>query len=493
MDGVVVDEVFGTPQAVAGEITPVLLSGGSGSRLWPMSREQYPKQFLSLCSNRTMLQETALRVAGRDLFRPPLVVCNEEHRFVVAEQMRLAGTEPGAILLEPTGRDTAAACAIAALHASETDPNALLLVLPVDHHIRSIPAFVEAVERGAAAAANGRIVTFGVHPSAPAAGYGCIRHGDNIPEHPDVHLVAEFTEKPARHLAEDLVADGCWLRSSGMFLFQAATVLAEFERHAPEVLESCRRAFATRRSDMEFVRMDAAAYGAIPCLSFDHAVMERTSRAAVIPCDPGWTDVGNWSALWEVGAKDAAGNVRVGDAVIENARNCYVRSDGRLTAAVGVDDTIVVVSEDAVLVVGKDKAQDVKALVDRLKKSGRREIVSPLVSHRPWGSFQTIYGGDRFQVKCLVVQPGGCLSLQRHYHRAEHWIVVRGTALVVRGDEKVMLYENQSIDIPMGAVHRLENPGKVPLSVIEVQCGGYLGEDDIVRLEDFYGRAPHAE
>ena len=239
--------------------------------------------------------------------------------------------------------------------------------------------------------------------------------------------------------------------------------------------------------------MDAAAFGAIPCLSFDHAVMERTSRAAVIPCDPGWTDVGNWSALWEVGAKDAAGNVRVGDAVIENARNCYVRSDGRLTAAVGVDDTIVVVSEDAVLVVGKDKAQDVKALVDRLKKSGRREIVSPLVSHRPWGSFQTIYGGDRFQVKCLVVQPGGCLSLQRHYHRAEHWIVVRGTALVVRGDEKVMLYENQSIDIPMGAVQRLENPGKVPLSVIEVQCGGYLGEDDIVRLEDFYGRAPHAE
>lgn len=493
MDGMVVGKEFDTSQVVADEITPVLLSGGSGSRLWPMSREQYPKQLLNLCSNRTMLQETALRVASRDLFRPPMVVCNEEHRFVVAEQMRLAGTEPSAILLEPTGRDTAAACAMAALHASETDPNALLLVLPADHQVRNVPAFVEAVERGTTAAASGRIVTFGVRPSAPATGYGYIRCGDSIPDRPDVHLVAEFTEKPSRHLAERLVADERWLWNSGMFLFQAAAVLAEIEQHAPEVLGACRRAFATRRSDLEFVRMDAAAFGAIPRISFDHAVMERTSRAAVVLCDPGWTDVGNWSALWEVGVKDAAGNVQVGDVVVENARNCYVHSEGRLAAAVGVDDMIVVVSEDAVLVAGKDKAQDVKALVDRLKKSGRREIVSPLVSHRPWGSFQTIYGGDRFQVKCLVVQPGGCLSLQRHYHRAEHWIVVRGTALVVRDEEKVLLYENQSIDIPMGAVHRLENPGKVPLSVIEVQCGGYLGEDDIVRLEDFYGRAPHTE
>ncbi|NYZ17553.1 mannose-1-phosphate guanylyltransferase/mannose-6-phosphate isomerase [Azospirillum sp. RWY-5-1] len=480
------------------KILPVLLSGGSGSRLWPMSRELYPKQLLNLCSDRSMIQDTAARVADSARFAPPLVVCNQEHRFVIAEQFRAIGCPPRAIVLEPFGRNTAAACAVAALMAAADDPDALLLVLPADHLIQDTGAFRRAVDRAALAAAAGRLVTFGITPTAPETGYGYIRRGGALtgpegagPEGAGlegVFEVAAFVEKPNRAVAEGYLADGGYAWNSGMFLFPAAVLLAELERHAPAVLEAARAALAAGSADLDFFRLDPAAFGRAPDLAIDVAVMERTDRAAVVPCELGWTDVGVWSALWEVGARDAAGNVLLGDVVAEGASGCYVRSEHHLTALVGIEDAVVVVTDDAVLVAAKDRAQDVKKVVDRLKKAGRSEPVSHRKVHRPWGSYRSVHAGERFQVKELSVAPGARLSLQRHHHRAEHWVVVNGTALVTRGEEQVFVYENQSIYIPIGAVHRLENPGKVPLTIIEVQSGSYLGEDDIVRLDDSYGR-----
>ncbi len=470
------------------KIVPVLLSGGSGSRLWPLSRELYPKQFLPLCSERTMFQDTALRVSDGVTFESPLVVCNQEHRFLVAEQMRHAGITPQGILLEPLGRNTAAACALAALRIEATDPDALLLMLPADHEIRDTTAFHRAIDAAVRTAATGRLVTFGITPTAPETGYGYIRRGDPLPMVEGAFQVAAFVEKPTLDVAQSYLADGGYSWNSGMFLFQAGQLLAEMERHAPDVVDACRAALANGQADLDFFRLDAAAFAKAPSISIDYAVMERTSIAAVVPCDMGWTDVGAWSALWEVGAKDADGNVLVGDVLLEGAQNCYVRSENHLTAVVGVRNAVVVVVDDAVLVADRDHTQDVKRIVDRLKKAGRSESINHRKVHRPWGSYQSLHTGDRFQVKSLTIAPGSQLSLQKHHHRAEHWVVVNGTALVTRGDEQVFVYENQSIYIPIGTVHRLENPGKVPLTIIEVQSGSYLGEDDIVRLEDSYGR-----
>ncbi len=470
------------------KIVPVLLSGGSGSRLWPLSRELYPKQFLALCSNRTMFQDTVLRVSDTVAFAPPLVVCNQEHRFLVAEQLRQSGVQPRGILLEPVGRNTAAACALAALSIGATDPEALLLVLPADHEIRDPEAFRRAIATATQAAATGRLVTFGITPTAPETGYGYIRRGRFLPGVDGAFEVAAFVEKPTLEVARTYLAEGDYAWNSGMFLFPAGRLLAELEQHAPAVVAACRAALEAGRADLDFFRLDAAAFAKAPGISIDYAVMERTAAAAVVPCDIGWTDVGAWSALWDVGGKDAKGNVLVGDVLLEGAEDCYVRSENHLTAVVGVKNAVVVVVDDAVLVADRDHAQDVKSIVDRLKKDGRSEPVNHRKVHRPWGSYQSLHTGDRFQVKSLTIAPGSQLSLQKHHHRAEHWVVVNGTALVTRGDEQVLVYENQSIYIPIGVVHRLENPGKVPLTIIEVQSGSYLGEDDIVRLEDSYGR-----
>lgn len=472
----------------AQKIVPVLLSGGSGSRLWPLSRELYPKQFLALCSERTMFQDTALRVGDELAFAPPLVVCNQEHRFLVAEQLRQSGLKPRGILLEPMGRNTAAACALAALSVAATDPDALLLLLPADHEIRAPDAFRQTVLVAAQAAQTGRLVTFGIAPTTPETGYGYIQRGRPLDEVEGAFEVAAFVEKPTLAVAQSYLEDGGYAWNSGMFLFPVGQLLAELERHAPAVVAACRAALDGGQSDLDFFRLDATAFAVAPSISIDYAVMERTDMAAVVPCDIGWTDVGAWSALWDVGSKDADGNVLVGDVLMEGASDCYVRSENHLTAVVGVKNAVVVVVDDAVLVADRDHAQDVKRIVDRLKKTGRSEAINHRKVHRPWGSYQSLHTGERFQVKSLTIAPGSQLSLQKHHHRAEHWVVVNGTALVTRGDEQVMVYENQSIYIPIGTVHRLENPGKVPLTIIEVQSGSYLGEDDIVRLEDSYGR-----
>jgi len=470
------------------KIVPVLLSGGSGSRLWPLSRELYPKQFLPLCSDRSMLQDTALRVGNAVAFTAPLVVCNQEHRFLVAEQLRQSGVAPRGIVLEPVGRNTAAACAVAALTVAATDPDALLLVLPADHQIRDVAAFHEAVGVAVRAARTDRLVTFGITPTAPETGYGYIRRGGFLEEADGAFEVAAFVEKPTLEVAEGYLADGGYAWNSGMFLFPAALLLAELERHAPAVVAAGREALEKGASDLDFFRLDPEAFAKAPGISIDYAVMERTGRAAVVPCDIGWTDVGAWSALWDVGTKDERGNVVVGDVLLDGARDCYVRSDNHLTAVVGLENAVVVVVDDAVLVADRDHAQDVKRIVDRLKAQGRGESVNHRKVHRPWGAYQSLHTGERFQVKSLTIAPGARLSLQKHHHRAEHWVVVNGTALVTRDAEQVLVYENQSIYIPIGTVHRLENPGKVPLTIIEVQSGSYLGEDDIVRLEDSYGR-----
>ena len=475
--------------AKAAAIVPVLLSGGSGSRLWPLSRELYPKQFLNLCvSNHSMVQETALRVADAAFFSNPLIVCNQEHRFLVAEQLRQADIKPRSIILEPLGRNTAAACAVAALLVGEQDPDALLLILPADHQISDVKAFRHAVTTAAAVARSERLVTFGIAPSTPETGYGYIRQGQPLSGIPGAYDVAAFVEKPTQEVAQAYLDSGEYAWNSGMFLFPAGLLLAELERYAPAVLAASREALAKGNADLDFFRLDAEEFAVAPGISIDYAVMEHTAKAAVVPCDIGWTDVGAWSALWEIADKDASGNVVIGDAILEEAHDCYVRSENHLTAVVGMENAMVVVVDDAVLVTDRRRAQDVKLVVERLKKAGRDEAFNHRKVHRPWGSYQSLHVGDRFQVKSLTIAPGARLSLQKHYHRAEHWVVVNGTALVTRDAERSVVYENQSIYIPIGTVHRLENPGRVPLTIIEVQSGSYLGEDDIVRLEDSYGR-----
>ena len=469
-------------------IVPVILSGGSGTRLWPVSRESFPKQLWPLVSDRTLLQETALRAHG-DGFAPPVVVCNQEHRFLIAEQLRAVGIADARIVLEPVGRNSAPAIAAAAALIAEHDPDAVLWMLAADHVIDDTEALHRSFAAAAAAARAGRVVTFGMRPTAPESGYGYIAIGAALDDAPGVFAVARFIEKPDPATAAQFAADRQHLWNSGMFVFTARTLLGEMAEYAPDVLRAARQAVAERREDLDFIRLGVEAFAASPSISLDYAVAERTTRAAVVPADIGWSDVGSWGALWELGRKDADGNVAVGDVLLEGARNCYVRSDGMLAAVVGLEDAVVVVTEDAVLAMHRDQAQDVKRLVDRLKSAGRHEAVAHNRLYRPWGFFESLIRGERFQVKRLVVSPGGKLSLQKHFHRAEHWVVVHGSAMVTRDDETLLVRENESIYLPLGCVHRLENPGKIPLTLIEVQSGAYLGEDDIVRLDDVYNRA----
>jgi mannose-1-phosphate guanylyltransferase/mannose-6-phosphate isomerase len=468
-------------------IVPVILSGGSGTRLWPASRESYPKQLLPLVSDRPMIVETALRAPAAAGFAPPFVVCNEAHRFVIAEQLREAGIAGARIVLEPAGRNSAPAIAAAAVLLAEEDPATPLWMMAADAAIADVPALHRAVATGAAAAREGRIVTFGMTPTTPETGYGYIERGPPLAGIDGAFAVARFVEKPDAATAAQYLAGGRHLWNSGMFLFTAATLIAELERHAPDVLAAVHRSVAERTTDLDFIRLGAA-FKTSPAISLDYAVAEKTDRAAVVPAAIGWSDVGSWAALWELGARDASGNVVVGDVLIEDARNCYVRSQGPLVAVLGLEDAVVIADEDAVLAMPRARAQDVKRIVDRLKAAKRKEAIEHRRMYRPWGFYEGLITGERFQVKRIVVRPGGRLSLQKHFHRAEHWVVVNGTALVTRDAETLMVRENESVYLPLGCVHRLENPGKIPLALIEVQSGPYLGEDDIVRIEDVYGR-----
>ncbi len=469
-------------------IVPVILSGGSGTRLWPVSRESHPKQFWSLISGNTLIQDTAMRAVGAR-FAAPVVVCNQEHRFMVAEQLRGVGIDDARIVLEPVGRNSAPAITAAALLVAERDPDAVMWMMAADASIGDLEKLHAALGVAAAAARAGRFVTFGIVPTAPETGYGYIEIGAPLAEVPAAHVLSRFVEKPDAATARALVDGGRHLWNSGMFVFTAATLLAQMRLYAPEVVAAVTAAVAAARTDLDFIRLDPAAFGACPDISLDYAVAERTDRAAVVPADIGWSDVGSWQALWELQDKDASGNVASGDVLLEDARNCLVRSDGMLTAVLGLSDVVLVVTEDAVLAMDRARAQDVKNVVTRLKRAGRSEATTHNRVYRPWGFYETLIQGERFQVKRIVVTPGQKLSLQKHFHRAEHWVVVAGSALVTRDDEQVLVRENESLYLPLGCVHRLENPGRIPLALIEVQSGAYLGEDDIVRIEDTYGRS----
>jgi mannose-1-phosphate guanylyltransferase/mannose-1-phosphate guanylyltransferase/mannose-6-phosphate isomerase len=466
-------------------ILPVILSGGTGTRLWPLSRESYPKQFWPLASDKTMLAETAARGSGAG-FLPPMVVCNEAHRFLVAEQLRDKGAS---IVLEPIGRNSAPAIAAAALLAEETAPGAVLWFMAADAAIGDVAALQTALAKAAVAAQAGAIVTFGMQPTAPETGYGYIETGDALPGSDGVRRIARFVEKPDAARAAEFLKTGRHLWNSGMFVATAATMLAELEAHAPDVLKGVRAAVAGAARDGDFIRLEAAAFSATPSISIDYAVMERTQKSAVVPASIGWSDIGSWAALWEIQPKDAAGNATLGPVELVGAKNCYVRSEGILTGVIGLEDAVVVVTDDAVLAMHRDHAQDVKKLVDQLKARGAKEATEHRRAYRPWGHYEGLIMGDRFQVKKIEVRPGAKLSLQKHFHRAEHWVVVSGTAIVRRDGEEIMLRENESVYLPLGCIHRMENPGKIPLTLIEVQSGSYLGEDDIVRFEDTYGRS----
>jgi mannose-1-phosphate guanylyltransferase / mannose-6-phosphate isomerase len=471
-------------------VHPVILSGGSGTRLWPMSRALYPKQLLPLLSSHSLLQEAALRVADQARFAPPLVVANDEHRFMVAEQLRLAGLTPRAIVLEPVGRNTAPAVTIAALVLLAAEKDALMLVMPSDHVIENLPAFLAAIDIAAEAARRGRLVTFGIAPERPETGYGYVRRGAPIAAVKGSYELAAFVEKPDRARAQSYLDAGDYYWNSGIFLLPAALVVSEMERLKPATLAACRKALERAKHDLDFLRLDHDAFAEAETISIDYAVMEHTRLAAVVPADHWrWSDVGTWDALWQIGAKDPFGNVVAGDVIAEDTSNSYLRSESGLIAALGIEDLVVVTTGDATLVARRDRAADLKLLVARLERDGRAELSAHPLVHRPWGSYRSIHAGDRVQVKLITVKPGGKLSLQMHHHRAEHWVVVQGTAKVTRGDEELMLTEDQSTYIPLGTVHRLENPGKITLHVIEVQSGSYLGEDDIVRFEDTYGRS----
>lgn len=469
-------------------IIPVILSGGAGTRLWPMSRQHFPKQFLPLTGQAlTMLQATLARLPDASAMGAPVVICNDAHRFLVAEQLRQMGNEPGQIILEPVGRNTAPAVALAALEQTASGADPILLVMPADHLVSNVEAFQKALEEAVSLAEQGGLITFGVVPTEPHTGYGYI-----LAERTQEGLgasVKAFVEKPDQATAEDYLASGDYYWNSGMFVFRASVYLEELQQHAPDILEACRHAMASTQVDLDFLRVDREAFTACRSESIDYAVMEKTSRAVMVPLEAGWSDVGSWESLWSVGKQNGDGNVAVGDVMTVGARNCYVHSNHRLVAAVGVEDLIVVETSDAVLVMHKDRSQDVKEVVARLKAEGREESENHRCVARPWGSYEQIDMASRFQVKRITVKPGETLSLQMHYHRAEHWVVVRGTARITRGDEQFVLTENQSTFIPLGVTHRLENPGKIPLELIEVQSGSYLGEDDIVRFEDTYGRA----
>ncbi len=466
-------------------LVPVILSGGAGTRLWPLSRELYPKQLLPLVGGHTLLQQTVQRLAGLQA-SAPTVVCNEAHRFLVAEQLRTIDCAARAIVLEPLGRNTAPAIALAAHAALAADEgDSLLLVLPADHVIADLPAFHSAIELACSVAREGALATFGVVPQAAETGYGYIRRGALSG---GAYRIAEFIEKPDPQRAAQFVSSGEYYWNSGMFLFRARRYLEELEKYAPDIASVCRTSFAGATRDLDFTRIDTRAFESCRSESIDYAVMEKTRDAVVVPLNAGWSDVGSWASLHAACECDAQGNTLRGDVIVEDTRGSYIYSESRLVAAVGLTDHVVVETKDAVLVVPKQHVQDVKKLVARLKADGRYEHSLHREVFRPWGSYDSIDNGERFQVKRLMVRPGGVLSLQLHHHRAEHWVVVSGTARITRGEESFLLEENQSTYIPIGVRHRIENPGRIALHIIEVQSGSYLGEDDIVRLEDRYGR-----
>lgn len=474
------------------EINPVILSGGAGSRLWPLSRKALPKQLLPLAGPATMIQETATRARGEG-FAGPIVISNQEYRFLIAEQLRSAGITDAKIILEPAGRNTAPAAAVAALKVLEDDPDGLVLLMPSDHVVADVKAFRAAVDVAATAANDGALVTFGVKPSSPETGYGYIKAGAALSGVPGAFAVARFVEKPDRATAEAYIEAGGYYWNSGMFMFRAKSFIAEMERLEPSMLTFCRDAITHAHRDLDFIRLGEVAFLACPSQSIDYAVMEHAVNAVVVPVEMGWSDVGSWQSLWDIAPHGPDGNSILGDVIVQNSRGSYIRSEGPLVAAVGVDNLVVVATKDAVLVSHRDSAQDVKKVVEELEAKGRDHHIHHAVVNRPWGSYEGVDAGDRFQVKRIIVKPGAKLSLQMHHHRAEHWVVVSGTALVTCDDRQFLLPENESTFIPQGARHRLENPGKVPLHLIEVQSGGYLGEDDIVRFEDSYGRAPQSK
>jgi len=464
-------------------IQPVILCGGKGSRLWPLSRTLYPKQFIEVSEGRYLFGEALQRTKGFEDSAAPIVICNEVHRFLAAEEMRKQSVE-GQLVLEPTGRNTAPAVAVAAFLVEEADP--VMFVSPADHAINDNKSLTEAVNVGYSRAMEGHIVTMGVKPSHPNTGYGYIRKGEKTKS--GAFSVRQFVEKPDLETAERFVASKEYFWNSGIFVFKASRYLEELQKHAPAIYDACKAAVAGKFADLDFVRLDKAAFESSPSDSIDYAVMEKVSDIEVVPFEQDWLDLGTWNSLHEVHPKDDASNSLLGDVVAEDTRNCYVRSSDRLIVTLGLEDTTVVETKDAILVAPHNKLDGMKKVIDRLKREGRTEVTAHKIDYRPWGSFESLVVADRFQVKRIIVKPGEVLSLQKHFHRAEHWVVVKGTAKIVNGETESILSEDQSTYIPLGNVHRLENPGKIPLELIEVQTGSYLGEDDIIRFEDKYKR-----
>ncbi|KAB2938989.1 MAG: mannose-1-phosphate guanylyltransferase/mannose-6-phosphate isomerase [Hyphomicrobium sp.] len=471
-------------------IIPVILSGGSGTRLWPLSRSMYPKQFINFFNGRGSLLAATLRRIDGVGFAAPIVICNNDHRFLVREELSRAAIEPEAIILEPVARNTAAAVAVAALATVDKAPDAVIAVMPSDHVVKDAQAFVASLRRAAEVAATGKLVLFGIVPTSPHTGYGYIRRGTALDGPAGGYRVEAFFEKPDRETAQRYIADESYFWNSGIFVLHARTFLSELERLAPEILAAARAALTAASEDLGFLRLDRAAFARSPNISIDYAVMEKTTEAAMLTIDVGWSDVGSWSALWESAPRDAQHNAVEGDAILIDTENCLVHSERSLVATIGLSGLVIVDTPDALLVADQQRAQDVSGLVARLKELNRKEYAQHIKSYRPWGFFETLSTGPRFQVKLLHVKPGGQLSMQMHHHRSEHWVVVRGTAKVTIGEVEKLVQENESVYITATHWHRLENPGKVPLEMIEVQIGSYLGEDDIIRSDDAYHRAP---
>ncbi|GLQ30293.1 mannose-1-phosphate guanylyltransferase/mannose-6-phosphate isomerase [Litoribrevibacter albus] len=479
-------------------IVPIVMAGGSGTRLWPLSRALYPKQFLSLDGKQTMLQQTLTRLSGMDEYsihcKDSILICNEEHRFIVAEQLRAASLNSESIILEPVGRNTAPAIALAALQAQRNGEDPILLILAADHLIQNISGFHESIANALVHALEDKLVTFGIEPSSPETGYGYIQRGDSLSDAQGNneslgYSVMRFVEKPDRETAQAYLDSGEYYWNSGMFMFRASRYLEELKRFNPEMLECCEESLRTATEDLDFLRLNKEAFLQCPDDSIDYAVMEKTKHAVVVPMNAEWNDVGSWSSLWDVKAKDDCGNVLNGDVVAHKTEDSYIHSEGRLVTTLGVQNLVVVETKDAVLVAQKDSVQDVKAIIQELKDQGRNEWYQSREVYRPWGIYDSVDSGERYQVKRITVKPGAKLSVQMHYHRAEHWIVVSGTAKVTLADDSFLVTENESTYIPVGSVHALENPGSIPLELIEVQSGSYLGEDDIVRFSDRYGRS----